>query len=234
MEFKSSYIHRLLAEKQIRLSRIRINRWLAMVRELTEKDLEVENEVCIRPGTKGDLDFLLTSEDTMDPGRHILDQDTKFWDQYGFRCLYTGYLQNEGTPLCVNYAIDHSDKHRFEHMEYGNLYGSLQPDTVYMEGGYIRKDMRGEDYFRKFQLKLNGKLYNHGKRFIRGHIVVKSAKEPAFLWANAVGFIPDHFVSRVTIKFFFLKSDVFVCHAIRPCDFEKYPLPIFQSSSFSS
>ncbi len=201
-----------------------------MVYELGEKDLlEQDNEVSVHPGSREDLEFFIASEDPNDSGRHILQQDVRFWDQYGFRCLYTGYLQNDRKPLCVNYAIDYSYKHLFEHMEYGDLYDSLKFDTVYMEGGYIRKDLRGDDFFRKFQLKLNELLFKQGKKVMRGHIAVNIDKKPAFLWANAVGFRPAYFISRVRIQFPFLKSDAFIRHEIKSSDFKKYPLTIFQS-----
>ena len=99
--FRVPRFYRVLAEKEIRFPRTTINRWLSLVYKLTEEDLKVESEVLIRSGRKQDLDFLLGCEDSADPGRHILLQDIKFWDQYGFRCLYTGYLNGDAHPFLL-------------------------------------------------------------------------------------------------------------------------------------
>lgn len=69
-----------------------------MSRKLSENDLNVENEVHIRPGGKEDLDFLVRTEDKSDPGYHMLLQATRWWDHLGFRCLYVGYLENQSAP----------------------------------------------------------------------------------------------------------------------------------------
>ena len=87
-------LHRILARKQIRLPKIiEITRWLSMSRKLSENDLNVENEVHIRPGKKEDLDFLARTEDKSNPGYGTLLQDIRWWDHFGFRCLYAGYLK---------------------------------------------------------------------------------------------------------------------------------------------
>lgn len=197
-----------------------------MNRQLSEEDLSVENEVLIRSGKKEDLDFFLSSEESTDWGHHILLQIIRWWNEYGFRCLYAGYLEEKSKPFCLNYWIDDSDNHRFKSMKYGGLYQPLTVDVAHGEGAYVRKDFRRQDLWFKFCQQRNKLLYQRGKRLLRAHMVVKG-KMPALKNAINLGYVPDHWISRVRINLSLLRSDVFVHHSIKESDLKRFPLTLF-------
>ena len=229
-QFRTSRLYRVLAEKEMRVPRaIAITRWISFIYRLSEKDLEVENEVLIRPGRKGDLDFFMSSEDMNDPANHILKQDIKFWDEYGFRCLYVGYLKDQKRPFCLQYWIEDSDNHRFKNMEYGGMYQDLSPDTVHVEGGYVCKDLRGQGLFPKFRTKTHKKLYKKGKKFVHAHIASSTRQIASLKAANKAGLLPNYWISRIDIRLPFFRSSDFVRHDIRCSDFSEFPMSLFNT-----
>jgi hypothetical protein len=224
---KTLVIYRILAEKQLRLPGIDVARWVSLKCELTEDHLSVKNDVFIRPATKEDLDFLSNTEDKSDSQNRILLQDIKFWNEYGFRCLYAGHKQGDPQPLCMCYFIDHSDNHRFKKMEYGAMYEALTPDTVHVEGAYVCKNMRRKGLFLKFCHKRNKLFYQNGKKFVRSHVIVDKSGVPMLKILKKVGFVPNKFISRVKIHLPFVRSDLFVHHPIKESDHKRFPMTFF-------
>jgi hypothetical protein len=210
---------------------VTIHRWLSLVRQLAEADVELKSEVRIRPGMRRDLDFFVHIDDISDSENLTLRQDVKFWDQYGFRCLYVGYFEDESRPFCLQYWIDDSDNHRFAKMNYGGMYQTLNSDTIHAEGGYVCKELRGKGLFRKFRTTMHRMLFLKGKKLVRSHIASNQSRIPSLKVAAAVGFIPDHWISRITIRLPFYKSEVFVHHSIRDTDWGKFPLKLFEHRS---
>ena len=224
------YFYRVLAEKKIRIPRvISIMRWLSITHKLSDKDLTVENEVLIRPGKKEDLEILANSENMRDPTNGTLLQDIRWWDTYGFRCLYVGYLEDERQPCGVEYWIEDTDNHRIKSMEYGGLYRPLDALTVQAEGAYIRKDLRGKDIFPKLLAKGHKLFYQKGKKAFRAHIACNRNRIPAFKMARKSGYVPNCWVSRVMIHLPFFQSNIFVIHKIRKSDHNKFPLSLFEN-----
>jgi hypothetical protein len=222
-----SALSRVLAEKQIRLPRTRLSRWVSLICELNEDDLAIENEVLIRLAKKDDLEFFANSEDIADPENGLLRQDIKFWDEYGFRCLYVGFIKEETHPFCLCYFIDHSENHRFEKMEYGSMYEPLTSNMVHVEGAYVRKNMRGKKLFLKFCQKRNKLFYQKGKKLVRSHVLLDKSRVPMLIISKKVGFVPDHLISSVTINLPIFRTRVFVHHPIRDSDRGKFPLTLF-------
>ena len=226
--FRVPCLYRVLAEKEIRVPRaIAITRWVSFIYRLSEKDLDVENEIFIQIGRKEDLEFFVSSEDMNDRANHILLQDIKFWDEYGFRCLQVGYLKGEHQPFCLVYVIDDSDNHRFDIMEYGDMYQKLESDTAHVEGGYVRKDLRGQGLFPKFRAKINKMLYKKGKKIVRSHIASSTGRIASLKAASKAGLVPNYWISRVNISLPFFRSSAFVPHDIKRSDFSKFPLSLF-------
>ena len=222
------FYYRVLAEKEIRLPRvISITRWLSLTHKLSDKDLNVENEVLIRPGKKEDLDFMANSEDVNAPENGTLLQDIRWWDQYGFRCLYVGYLEDEQQPCGLEYWIEDTDNHRIKNMEYGGMYRSLDPLTVQADGAYICTELRGRDIFPKLLAKGHKLFYQKGKEVFRAHIACNKNRIPAFKMARKSGYVPDYWISRVTINLRFFRSSAFVHHKIKQSDHNKFPLSLF-------
>ena len=220
--------YRVFAEKGIRLPLVvSITRWLSLIHNLSDKDLSVENEVLIRPGTREDLDFMANSEDINDPENRTLLQDIRWWREYGFRCLYVGYLENEQQPCGLEYWIEDTDNHRIRNMEYGGMYSTLDPFTVQADGAYIRKDLRGKDIFPKLLAKGHKLFYEKGKKVFRAHIASSKTRTPAFKMARKSGYVPEYWISRVTFNLPFFRSSGFIHHKIRKCDLGKFPLSLF-------
>ena len=232
--FRVPRLYRVLAEKGIRFPRtIAITRWVSFIYRLSEKDLDVENEILIRPGNKEDLDFFVSSEDMNEPANHILSQDIKFWKKYGFKCLYVGYLGDETRPFCLQYWIEDSDNYRFKDMEYGGMYQELSPDTVHVEGGYVCNDLRGQGLFPKFRTKTHKILYKKGKKTVRAHIASSTRQTASLKAASKAGLVPNYWISRVSISLPFFRSSVFVRHDIKRSEFSKFPLSIFYTEKGS-
>ena len=226
--FISSLAHSL-AVRNISVPKVvMIQRWVSLVYQLSEADIVVRSEVRIRPGQRGDIDFFAQSDDVIDPKNTILRQIIKFWDQYGFRCLYVGYPEDESRPGCMQFWIDQSDKHRFTNMEYGAMYQPLNSDTIYAEAGYVRKDLRGRHLFRKFRRAMHKELFLRGKKFVRSHIASNNSRIPSLRVAAAVGFMADHWISMVKIRLPFCRSNVFVHHPIKDSDLSQFPLNLFK------
>jgi len=222
------FYYRVLAEKEIRLPRIiSITRWLSLTHKLSAKDLKVENEVLIRPGKKEDLDFMANSEDVNAPENGTLLQDIRWWREYGFRCLYVGYLEDERQPCGLEYWIEDTDNHRIKNMEYGGLYRPLDTFTVQADGAYIRKDLRGKDIFPKLLAKGHKLFYQKGKKLFRAHIACNKTRIPAFKMARKSGYVPDYWISRVTVNLRFFRSSAFVHHKIKQSDLNKFPISLF-------
>jgi hypothetical protein len=202
-----------------------------MTRKLSEKDLNIENEVLIRPGKKDDLDFLASIEDKSDPGYSTLLQDIRWWDEIGFRCLYVGYLEDQIEPCMLEYFIEDIDNHRFKQMEYGGLYKPLDAFTVQAEGAYVREDMRGKELFPKLLAKGYKIFYQRGKKLLRSHIACSKTRIPAFKMVEKSGYVPDHWISQVRINLPFFRSVGFVHHEIKDFDRDKFPLTLFDQSN---
>jgi len=221
-------LYRLLAEKQIQVPRlISIARWISLVRPLSEKDLEVESEVLIRRATEEDIDYLTKCTETTDKNEPILSMDLRFRNQYGFRCLYVGYFRNNPQPSCIQYWIDDSDNHRFKNMEYGGMYKLLDPETIHEEGVYVLKQHRKRKVFHEFTLQRNKLLYEKGKRFLRGHGAVSESRIPILKASARLGYVPDYWISRVTINLRLYRESVFIHHPIKASDHGTFPLTLF-------
>jgi hypothetical protein len=208
---------------------VTIHRWISLVHQLAEADVESKSEVRIRPGMRRDLDFFVHTDNISDPENIILRQDVKFWDQYGFRCLYVGYFGDESRPFCLQYWIDESDNHRFAKMDYGGMYQQLNSETIHGEGGYVCKKLRGKGLFRKFRYTMHKVLFLKGKKLVRSHIASNQSRIQSLKVAAAVGFIPDHWISRIVIRLPFYKSDFFVHHPIKDTDFDRFPILLFKN-----
>lgn len=153
--------------------------------------------------------------------------DLRFWNQYGFRCLYVGHFINNQQPCCIQYLIDDSDNHRFKNMEYGGMYKLLDSETVHSEGAYVLRQHRKKGVYHKFGLQRYKLLYEKGKRFLRGHIASSEGRIPVFKAAARLGSVPDHWVSKVSINFRFFISSAFVHHPINTSDYGTFPLNLF-------
>ena len=223
-----SSLPRLLAVHNIRVPRVvMISRWISLIYNLSEADAYFKSEVRIQKGGRRELEFFAHSEDLSDPENQILRQDIKFWDKYGFRCLYVGYLEDASRPFCMQFLIDKSDNHRFVNMDYGGMYQHLNSDMIHAEGGYVRKDLRGKHLFPKFRNTMHKMLYLKGKKVVRSHIASNKRQIPSLKVAAAVGFMADHWISMVMIRLPFCKSNVFVHHPIKDLDRSKLPLNLF-------
>ena len=111
--------------------------------------------------------------------------------------------------------------------------------VVYVDGKNVNLEMikaglaevyRGppaKGLFRKFRTTMHKVLFLNGKKVVRAHIAVNKRQIPSLKVAAAVGFIPDHWISRIMIRLPFYKSDVFVHHPIRDTDVDKFPLLLF-------
>jgi hypothetical protein len=213
---------------------VTIQRWISLVHKLTEADTDLKSEVRIRPGKRQDLDFFARLDDISDPENIILRQDLKFWDKYGFRCLYVGYLEDESRPFCMQFWIDESENHKFANMDYGGMYQQLNSDTIHGEGGYVCKKLRGKGLFRKFRSTMHNVLFLKGMKFVRSHIASNQRRLPSLKVAAAVGFIiPNHWISRIMIRLPFYQSDFFVHHPIKDTDWSKFSLNHFKQRSGS-
>ena len=202
-----------------------------MSRKLSENDLNVENEVQIRPGKKEDLDFLARTEDKSNPGYGTLLQDIRWWDHFGFRCLYAGYLEDQSAPCILEYWIEDTDNHRFKQMEYGGLYQPLDSFSVQAEGAYVSKDMRGKELFPKFLAKGHKLFYQRGKKVFHAHIACFRTKISAFKMSEKSGYAPSHWISIVRINLPFFRSRAFVHHEITGTERDKFPLTLFDRGS---
>lgn len=224
-----SSLSRLLAVHNIRVPMVvTIQRWISVVYALSEADVRLKSKVQIRPGKRRDLDFFVRSENINDPKNHILRQNIKFWYQYGFRCLYVGYLEDRSRPVCMQFWIDESDNHRFAKMDYGGMYKQLNSDTIHGEGGYVREELRGKHFFPKFRTTMHTMLFSKGKKVVRSHIASNKRQIPSLKVAAALGFMPDYWISMVMIRLPFCNSKVFVHHPIRGLDWSKLPLNLFK------
>jgi hypothetical protein len=225
--------YRTLAEKQIRVPGIiSVSRWLFLIYKLSEKDLHVEKEAIIRLGRKDDLDSLASSQDMDDPANSLLKQDIRFWQEYGFRCLYVGFFKDDPQPCFLMYVIDDSDNHRFKKMKYwGGLYQPLTPDAVYNEGIWIRKDVRQNKLSYKFYMTIYKLLCQRGKKFIWGHTRSIEARTSLLKMTSRAGWVPDHWISKVTINLSFFRSNVFIHHRIKDSDRDQFPLTLFGRGS---
>ena len=225
-------LQRILARKQIQVHKIiETTRWLSMSRKLSENDLNVENEVHIRPGKKEDIDFLARTEDKSNPGYHMLLQAIRWWDHFGFRCLYVGYLEDQNAPCTLEYWIEDSDNHRFKQMEYGGLYQPLDSFAVQAEGAYVSKNMRGKEIFPKLLAKGYKLFYQRGKKVFHAHAVCHRTGISTFKMAKKSGYVPSHWVSIVRINLPFFRSKVFVHQEIKDSERDKFPLSLFDQGS---
>ena len=119
---------------------------------------------------------------------------------------------------------------RFDIMEYGDMYQKLESDSAYFEGGYVRKDWRGQGLFPKFKAEINKMLYKKGKKIVHSHIAAKTRQIASLKAASKAGGIPNYWISRVNINLPFFRSSTFVRHDIKRSDFSKFPLSIFYTA----
>ena len=105
---------RIIARHDIHIPKvINENRWISLTYKLTEKSLDSQSKVLIRLATKEDLNLLVSLEENeADTGYHIASQMIRFWNDYGLRCLYVGYLEDDPIPFCWQYFIENSDINR--------------------------------------------------------------------------------------------------------------------------
>ena len=230
------FIHTLssaIARQNIHiLNVVYLTRWISLTYKLSGKIIDSKNEVLIRLATEEDFDFLAgIEENNSDSGYHIVRQNIRFWNDYGLRCLYVGHLKDDPRPCCYQYAIFPSDIHHLRKTPYGAMYAPLTKGAVHLEGAYVLNKLRQKDFFTKFSQSRDIFLYQKGIRMLRTHVHCDKTKFPILKWCAKKGYIPDHWISRVIIRFPFFKTDEFVHSPVRDRDHSKFPLSLFYQVS---
>jgi hypothetical protein len=208
-----------------------VSRWISLTYQLSEKDLELQSEILIRLATQEDIDLLASlDENKADTSYHMVRQNIKFWNDYGLRCVYVGYLKDDPIPFCWQYVIFASDIHLLKKIKYSAMYPPLAQDAVHLEGGYVLYKQRQKSLFTKFTRSLIKFLYHKGIRLFRCHVPCDETKVPMLNFLAKIGYAPDHWISMVTTRLPFFRSGVFVHHRIKASDYGTFPLTLFESN----
>ena len=88
-------------------------------------------------------------------------------------------------------------------------------------------ELRQKDLFTKFVRSRDKIFYRKGIRLLRCHIACNQTKFPMLNLCAKDCWTPDHWISMVTIRLPFFKSNVFVHHSIKDTDRGNFPLPLF-------
>lgn len=229
----SIFLYEVCSRFNISISRVIITKWLSFRCEIEKilNDIGDECELSVRLAGPNDIAFLERLVSMEGIGNHVLAQDLRFWNDYGFRSLYVGDFRDESEPSVFCYLISDSEKDILYNMDYGDLYRGINKSACQSEGIFVLNDHRGLNLANKMRLQLMQIAIRQGKNQLKEHIPVNESKIANFISLSKLGAIPEYWIFRVTLDFPFFRNGkgYFIKKNIKDNDWSKFPLIYFKS-----